>query len=232
MNRKEVNILEKSKTVGFLKSGIYTFINPYSYSLLRKKCLLENFDFIFVDGISLVKLLSFFKIKVDRVSFDMTSIANVVFEDIVKLNKSLYILGSDNKSLLKFIKVIENTYPNINIVGYRNGFFEKEKQKEELVRTLVDTLKPDVIVVGMGTPLQEKFLLDLKLTGFLGSAYTCGGFIHQTANKINYYPKLFDKFNLRWLYRMYDEPKLVKRYFLYYPKAFFYMLSDLIMLKR
>ena len=39
-----------------------------------------------------------------------------------------------------------------------------------------------------------------------GVGFTCGGFIHQTANnEIEYYPLWIDRMNLRFVYRMYKE---------------------------
>ena len=80
----------------------------------------------------------------------------------------------------------------------------------------------------MGTPLQEQFLLSLQASGWSGKGYTCGGFLHQTASQINYYPYWINRLGLRAFYRMYDEPKLVKRYFIDYPKAIVIIFYDLI----
>ncbi len=48
----------------------------------------------------------------------------------------------------------------------------------------IDDSCPDILVVGMGTPLQEEFLLKCvdKLTS-VKEFYTCGGFLEQTASK-------------------------------------------------
>ena len=46
-----------------------------------------------------------------------------------------------------------------------------------------------------------------------GIGFTCGGFIHQTANnEIEYYPLWIDRMNLRFVYRMYKEKHTRKRY--------------------
>lgn len=53
----------------------------------------------------------------------------------------------------------------------------------------------------------------VKNAGYHGIGFTCGEFIHQLAmNKINYYPAWINKYNLRFLYRMYKEPHTRKRY--------------------
>jgi N-acetylglucosaminyldiphosphoundecaprenol N-acetyl-beta-D-mannosaminyltransferase len=79
----------------------------------------------------------------------------------------------------------------------------------------------------MGTPLQEEFLLEVHLKSETIIGFTCGGFIHQTAKGINYYPKWINKFNLRWLFRIFDEPKLFERYFVKYPKSLILLFYDI-----
>lgn len=76
-------------------------------------------------------------------------------------------------------------------------------------------VNPDFVICGMGIVRQEKFLERLKSAGYGGIAFTCGGFISQTAkNKITYYPKIFDALNLRFVYRMVMEKHTRKRYLL------------------
>ncbi|NQX82703.1 MAG: WecB/TagA/CpsF family glycosyltransferase, partial [Flavobacteriaceae bacterium] len=190
----------------------------------------NSFDKIYIDGILLVNILNFFRFQIKRKSFDTTSLATTIFENVSNTQKSIYFIGSEEVHINKFIKTISSNFPKMKISGYRNGFFNSEEEKIETIKNIIN-LKPDVIVVGMGTPYQENFMLKLKANSFKGAAYSCGGFIHQTTEKINYYPKVFDKLNLRWLYRMIDEPKLIKRYFMYYPISILYFTVNLIKYK-
>jgi N-acetylglucosaminyldiphosphoundecaprenol N-acetyl-beta-D-mannosaminyltransferase len=82
------------------------------------------------------------------------------------------------------------------------------------------------VIVGMGAVLQEKFLLTLRSLNWQGAGYTCGGFFHQTADTITYYPKIIDQLQLRWAYRIFKEPKLFLRYSIQYPKFIFILLFD------
>ena len=197
---------------------LHSFVNPYSYLLLRKnKSLISDIDYFFCDGALMVVLLNLFGLNVHRYSFDMTSLAPLVFEDSVEFNKSVYFIGSEPGIVEKSTKIFHEAYPKLNICGSRHGFFNSDSDKEQFIRQLF-LINPDVVIVGMGTPFQEKFLIDLRKSGWNGVGFTCGGFLHQTAKKgIRYYPKIMNQLNLRWLYRMYDEPKLIARYFYYYP---------------
>ena len=77
----------------------------------------------------------------------------------------------------------------------------------------ITQVNPDFLIVGMGALMQERFLLKVRNAGFQGIGFTCGGFIHQTANnEIEYYPLWIDRMNLRFVYRMYKEKHTRKRY--------------------
>lgn len=213
------------------KANITTFLNPYSYLFFRKNLtLFSSFETIYIDGIVLVYLLRLAGIKTDRKSFDMTSIAPKVFDECISKGKTVYIIGSKEVAINKFVKILSNSFPRLNIIGHRNGYFNSESEREKTLMNIIK-INPNVVVVGMGTPYQEKFLVDLKQMGWMGDGYTCGGFIHQTTIEINYYPKFFDNFNLRWVYRIIDEPKLFKRYFFNYPQSICLFIFDFLKYK-
>lgn len=210
--------------------NLTTFLNPYSYLLARKnKELFKNFN-IKIDGILLVKFLKFAGIDYKRKSFDMTSLAPVVFEKAIKENKTIYFVGTTDSNLKSAINNIKKEFNNINIIGYKNGYF-KDNEKNIFIDDLVK-LSPDIVICGMGTILQEEFLLNLKERGWSGVGYTCGGFLHQTAKDIIYYPKWIDKYNLRWAYRFYKEPNTRKRILLDYPKFIIIFMYDYLIYLR
>lgn len=217
----------KNKIVSQPLNGLSIFLNPYSYLMLRKSDVIDKVDWIMIDGGLLLIILRIFGVKAKRASFDMTSMAPMVFNDSIQQEKEIYFIGSSEQNIVKFIKIIQANFPMLKIKGYRNGYFSSENEKKHAVKEIADK-KPDVVIIGMGTPLQEQFLLTLKKKGWKGDGYTCGGFIHQTTTKLNYYPHFFNKYNLRWLYRMYDEPKLIKRYIINYPKSICLLIFDFV----
>jgi exopolysaccharide biosynthesis WecB/TagA/CpsF family protein len=208
------------------EGDLHTFINPYSYLLLRNNdSVFKEMDHILVDGELMVKLLKWIGVAaVTRTSFDMTSLAPFIFREAEEKGSSLYFVGSKQQEITASVKAILKVYPSLNISRYRNGYFNGEMDAE---LELVLELDPDIVIAGLGTPLQEEFLIKLKKKGWKGTGFTCGGFLHQTSSGIEYYPKWINKYNLRWAYRIYDEPKLFGRYFLDYPKAVVLILWDL-----
>ena len=142
----------------------------------------------------------------------MTSLAPILFSYASENNKSIYIIGSKQKEIENTIKIFSIKYPNLNIIGYRNGYFYSDNELEQEINKIC-VINPDFIIIGMGVNNQEKVLLKIKQNHYKGIGFTCGGFIHQTSlNKISYYPKWIDKYNLRFIYRMHKEQHTRKRY--------------------
>jgi len=212
--------------------GVNTFLNPFSYLMLRKeKQLVKHFDSIMLDGQFLVRMIQIFiGKKMMRRSFDMTSLAPITFIDATEQSLTVYLIGSDENSISKAVQRLKERFPHLQICGWRNGFLCSSKERNEAVDTICQ-LAPAIVVVGMGTPHQEQFLVDLKEAGWSGAGYTCGGFFHQTAKKICYYPKWADEYQLRWLYRIIDEPKLFRRYTIGYSWFLIVFLYDVIKYK-
>lgn len=206
---------------------IFTFLNPVSYLIaIDNKVLFNQFDGIFADGsllVAAIKLL--YGEKVTRRSFDMTSLAPQLLQYAEDNKKTIYIVASKQEETEKAIEIFKERYPDLIIIGYRNGYFTNEKEQDKEA-AYISQLNPDYLIVGMGVIMQEQFLLKVKEAGFQGIGFTCGGFIHQTAqNKIDYYPPWINRMNLRFLYRMYKEKHTRKRYLqaaLIFPARFLY----------
>ena len=207
----------KNQTIGYL--------NVYSYSILRKnQHLLKNIDSFTLDGIFLVLLLrALTNKKFIRLSPDFSSYFTDLFNHIDVNRKKVFFIGSSRSELKSFLKIIESHFPRIVLIGYSDGYYQDE---DGLIKKII-TQRPDVVFVSMGSPKQEIFLNNLKENGYNGQCFACGAFFSQTADGgINYYPKNFSVFHLRWLYRILKEPKLIKRYTIDYPIGFLHLLKD------
>jgi len=207
---------EKMLDTLFEKQGaIYTFLNPVSYLDAQKNIdLFTSFDGVFSDGVLLANTIKgLYDIEVSRNSFDMTSIAPKLFQDAIENNKSIYIVASKENEVKKAISILHESYPELRVIGFRNGYFKDDDDMVAAISQIID-MAPDYLIVGMGIVKQEEFLLKAKKLGFKGIGFSCGGFIHQTSkNLINYYPHWVDKHDFRFLYRMFKEPHTRKRYF-------------------
>ncbi|PSB87042.1 teichoic acid biosynthesis protein A [Photobacterium damselae subsp. damselae] len=205
-----------------------SFVNPFSYPVLENNNeLLSTFDYLYVDGISLVKLHNFFyHDNIFRYSFDYSSIAGLVFEFAIKNNMKVALIGGTETEIIKSKINILNKYKELNISFSRNGFFNSSESRYECFKKL-DEVDFDILIVGMGSPLQEKFLCEYKkYSSKKITAFTCGGFISQTSINSEYYHPIIKKTGLRWLQRAVMHKHVRNRLFNDYPKFFWkYILT-------
>lgn len=208
------------------KSSIYTCVNPFSYHLVRKYPeLYEQMDGMYVDGILMCMIIRCMWSKhIPRLSFDMSGMAVDLFDRLNKNNETVYFVGAKQEALESSINQIKNAYPNMRIEGFRNGYFKTKEERNQEIEAIVN-LNPNFVIVGMGSPLQEQFCIDLKRIGYKGIAFTCGGFLHQTTDRLNYYPEWVNKYNLRAFYRLFHEKGLWGRLYnilIQFPILFIY----------
>ena len=203
-------ILEK------LKDDKKTFIvtaNPETFMKSESdkeiESLLLNEETILVpDGIGIVKAARMldYNIKERITGID---IAYKLLEYGSELKKTIYLFGSKQEVIDDLIKVIENDYSNLKIVGAKNGY---EKDKDKVFADIIKK-QPDIVLVALGIPAQEKLIykhLDKFKKGiFVG----VGGSFDVISGHKKRAPKLFIKFNLEWLYRIMKEPVRLKRFY-------------------
>lgn len=213
-NRRFVEIIDESATnyphITFSRKGaIYTCVNPFSYHIVRKQQeVYYKMDGLYVDGMLMCKLINLLWNKnIPRLSFDMAGMAVDLFHRLNNNDETIYFVGAKQEALEATVSQIKKTYPQMNIVGYRNGYFLLPEDRQKEINRIV-SLNPDFVIVGMGSPIQERFCIDLKAAGYKGIAFTCGGFLHQTASGINYYPEWVNRYNLRAFYRLFHEKGL------------------------
>ena len=216
----------------FRRGEIHAFLNPYTYLKLRENPrTLEHFDQVHFDGISLCRIYSWLGLKtVARRSFDMTSVAKDVFELAGRTGKRVAFVGTEEGVIDDAVETLQQTF-SLNVAAKRHGFFSSEEEIRDYQRHLLD-INPDIVIVGMGAVRQEKFLAQLQELGWNGTGFTCGGFLHQTAARLNFYPPVFDRLNLRWVYRIWKDPYVLQRYLLDYPKFLLLFAKDYLDWRR
>ena len=195
-----------------------TFIitaNPETYMISNKdselKEIISNSDNIVVpDGIAVVKTANYlgYNIK-ERITG--IELAQFLLEVANKNKYKVYLFGSTDEVITRLKKLIEKEYANIKLVGATNGYVEDK----DSVMNNIKELSPDILMVALGIPLQEKIInkhiKDFKKGVFIG----VGGSFDVISGIKKRAPRIFIKFNLEWLYRIIKEPKRIIKFIKY-----------------
>lgn len=126
-----------------------------------------------------------------------------------KSGDSIYLLGASEESLKGCVANVLRDYPNINIAGYHNGFFDINSPKDVLED--INKSNPSALFVAMGCPRQENFIVkymnELPCKIFMG----VGGSFDVIAEKVNRAPRWMINMGMEWAYRVAKEPWRIKR---------------------
>lgn len=206
-----------------------TFVNPGAIHIVRRNphygSMLKAFDIILPDGVGIVwGWRATHRSSLTRLSFDTTSLALPVLRKAREEKRRVMLIGGRPGVADDAADKLAKALPGLQFCRSHHGFDETAAYESHVRKE-----QPDVVICGMGAPHQEALLLALRECGALaGPAFTCGGYLDQLHGGLRYYPKLVDSLNLRWLYRLFREPRrLWRRYLLEYPEYGIALLREL-----
>lgn len=124
-------------------------------------------------------------------------------------NKSFYLVGGKKQVINDTIKKLKKEFKGINILNYRNGYIQTEQEKFDLIKD-INTLKPDVVFVAMGSPKQELLMEEMQ-NSHQATYQGLGGSFDVYTGHIKRAPQWWVKSNLEWAYRLIKQPFRIKR---------------------
>ena len=147
----------------------------------------------------------------------------------VEQDISLYFVGSKPGVADKAAQRLQERYPALRIVGTHHGYFDKTPDHPETKAVLaaINQARPDIVIVGFGMRLQERWLshawdqLEVPVTMTAGAAFD------YTAGTLQRGSPLLTKYGFEWLARLLIEPKrLWRRYIIGNPLFVWRVLSE------
>lgn len=209
MNDLAQNILNNKK------KKKYFAINTDCYNIAVKdseyqKIILNPNNEIYIDGSG---ILLGQKITKSKIAKERIATTDLFVDLLEKANgNTFYLLGGTPGTAEKVIDNMQIKYPNAKLIGFHHGYFDKDRP-EEIIKD-INMSSPDILLVGFGCPIQEKWVVKhfdkINAVNFI----TCGGLFDYYAENVKRAPKWMQKFSLEWLYRFFQEPnRLFKRYF-------------------
>ena len=172
------------------------------------KILLDKETEIVADGIGIIKGAKMLGIDIpERITG--VELSEHLMEYCNQNKRSMYFFGAKQEVIDKMEEKVKQKYPNIKLLGATNGYVEdKQKVFEEIKK-----LSPDVVLVALGTPQQERIIYQ-NLEGFKKGIFIgVGGSFDVISGNKKRAPKIFIKLNLEWLYRIAGSPKRWKRFY-------------------
>ena len=129
---------------------------------------------------------------------------------------SLYFLGARSGVAQEAARRLRENYPKLKIVGVRHGYFDHGagSAENEAVVEEINTAAPDILLVGLGMPLQERWLMENRHKLDAGVALTGGAVFDYVSGRLRRGPRLLTRSGFEWLARLLVEPRRLWRRYL------------------
>lgn len=126
-----------------------------------------------------------------------------------KKGYTIYFLGSEpgiaEQARINLLKL----YPNAKIVGTQHGYFNKKQESDVIAE--INSLQPNILIVTLGMPRQEKWIYRHKKELKVDIAIGEGGTFDYEAGKLKRAPEWVQKIGFEWLWRLFLEPSRIGR---------------------
>ena len=208
-------------------------VNPHSYAVSLEdsefSLALHSADFLMADGVGVVYASKILGGNI-RKRVTGSDVFTGVLERLNRIaGKRVFFLGATEETLVAIRERFARDYPNVALAGTYSPPFKLEYSREELESMIqvVNSVKPDVLWVGMTAPKQEKWIfnnlaaLDVKFVGAIGAVFD-----FYTGRVKRSHP-VYQRLGLEWLPRLLQEPsRLWRRIFVSAPLFVLHVLRQ------
>ena len=166
----------------------------------------QNADLVLPDGVGVVygaKILGTpLKGKLPGIDF-----ATELMRRMAKRCGRVYLLGAKPGVAEMAGERLTEQFPGLIVCGTHDGYF----QEDAPVIDEINALQPDLLLVCLGAPKQEIWMLRNRSALKVGLMAGLGGSLDVFAGTVKRAPAFFQKLGLEWFYRLIKEPWRFKR---------------------
>ena len=122
----------------------------------------------------------------------------------------VFLLGAHIDVIDRTARIFAERWPRHSVVGFHHGF--TQEADAGALRGMIAATRPDLILVGMGNPRQEKWIAE-HVPGLCGCAMAVGAWFDFIAEAVPRAPSIIRRAHLEWVFRLCIEPRrLARRY--------------------
>lgn len=208
------------KDIDLNKKRAYYAINPDCMLIAKEnkdyyEILKNKKNQVYVDGkwiINTQKILNL-PVAVERIA--TTDLFPRLLQKSESDNRKLkiFLLGGKKGTAEKVISNMKKTYKIVEFVGYHHGYFDKNLSDKVIDQ--INECNPEILFVGFGCPIQEKWVNDNIDKINSNVVITCGGLFDYYSENVKRAPVCMQKIGMEWLFRLIQEPKRLFRRYVY-----------------
>lgn len=207
------------KTIRSHKKAIVANVNAHALNIAvdnpRFREFLNKSDLVFCDGFGVMwaaRLLG--RLVPHRVTPPdwMDGLARMACTHAF----TLFFLGARPGTAERAAAVLRERIPGLRVVGVHHGYFDATpgSQENEAVIREINSVKPDILILGLGMPLQEFWLAENWFRLEAKVAITAGAIFEYISGERRRAPRWMTDHGFEWLGRLLVEPRRLWRRYL------------------
>lgn len=191
------------------------FVNAHSintmYSNAAFRSALQSVDTLFADGsgIGLAVRAAGTRVK-DNVNG--TDLFPILCNESARTGTRVFLLGGRQGLAARTLLSMANAYPGLAVAGSHHGYFASDTE-EQVVIDMINASKAQIVLVGLGSPLQELWVESNCHRLNAPVLISVGGLFDYYSGRIPRAPRIMRSTGIEWVWRLTMEPRrLAKRY--------------------
>jgi N-acetylglucosaminyldiphosphoundecaprenol N-acetyl-beta-D-mannosaminyltransferase len=203
-----------------------TYVNAWSLVQVEQDGgfggLLDTFDICFADGIGVVYTLWLTRLRrIKKVTAN--EFFAFLFQEAANRGLSVGFVGSKPGVARTVADEMLRRFPNLKIQLCASGWLSSEAEKvlsEELRQ-----VKPQILLVGRGQPLQEKWVQGIRALLPNAVILCVGGLFDYLSGNVRQTPRWIRRIGFEWLHRLVHNPRYWRMYVCGLPLLGFYIIK-------
>ena len=194
------------------RNKFITYLNAHcvncSFSNRDYREILQKADLVYAGGQGVVWASRFIGTSLpERVN--ILDFFDRLLEGLREKRVTVYLLGGKPEVVRKAGEFLKRK--GLNIIGSMHGFFD-EREEINVIRE-INELRPDILMVGMGVPKQEKWIFSHLNELQVNLCWAVGGVFRIFSGELKRAPCWISNYGLEWLYLgLQDSKRLLGRY--------------------
>ncbi len=132
-----------------------------------------------------------------------------ILDKMKDTEKTAYFFGAAPGVADLAAKRMMQLHQGLKVVGSHDGYFDAAEEQRLIEE--IKALKPDLLLIGLGAPKQESWMLKHKDELGIKLCIGVGGSFDVMSGKLKRAPQVFIKLGLEWFHRLISQPTRFKR---------------------
>jgi N-acetylglucosaminyldiphosphoundecaprenol N-acetyl-beta-D-mannosaminyltransferase len=195
------------------------YVNVHALNLAYRnpnfRKLLNCSDVTFCDGYGVKWAADFIGERIPQ-RFTPPDWISLLCQECVNNGFSVFLLGARPGVAEEAATRLLAEYPDLKIAGTHHGYFNKfaDSNENKEVLGIIDSARPDILIVGFGMPLQEQWVEENFQDISANVILTAGALLDTLSGEIKRAPKWMTDHGLEWFGRLIYEPRRLWRRYL------------------